>query len=169
MPLVWPFTKEYPKWMNLSTFKYFRNVTLGDTHVINESHRQKATCNRLRSIVTISQKLYPSFPCVLYSKDVYPTSSIEWSTTFPFIVLTKQYHIYIQCFLKKTFLIIWLIYIYVHYYVLIYYYNYHILRSLYNVLLNIVPASFYVNHTTSPYLYLFCIRLNVFPQWAWNM
>ncbi len=56
--------------------------------------------NREISLTLVIQIFYPSAFSVLYSKDVYPTVSIVWSTTFPFIVLKitlcyiKQYHIF---------------------------------------------------------------------------
>ncbi len=38
-------------------------------------------------LILVIQTFYPSAISVLYNKDVYPTSSIILSTTFPFIVL----------------------------------------------------------------------------------
>ncbi len=38
----------------------------------------------------VIQTLYPSTISVLYNKDVYPTSSIVWSTTFPFNILKSH-------------------------------------------------------------------------------
>ncbi len=41
-------------------------------------------------LILVIQTLYPSARNVLYNKDVNPTSSIELSTTFPFIVLKSH-------------------------------------------------------------------------------
>ncbi len=38
-------------------------------------------------LILVIQTFYPSTLSVLYNKDVYPTSSIVWSTTFPFYIL----------------------------------------------------------------------------------
>ncbi len=106
--------------------------------------------NKGIGLILVIQIFCPSSLSVLYSKDVYPTSSIVWSTICPFmywnhIMLYKTllYNFNNQCFF--TLLILWFIYIYVRYYVFIYYYCYHPLSALY---IFIIPSSFYTNHTT---------------------
>ncbi len=41
-------------------------------------------------LILVIQIFYPSTLSVLYNKDVYPTSSIVWSTTFPFNILKSH-------------------------------------------------------------------------------
>ncbi len=85
-------------------------------------------------LILVIQTFYPSTLSVLYNKDVYPTSSTVWFTTFLLIYLnhirlhkTLSYLSYSLCFF--TLLILKFIYIYVHY-VFIYYYYYHVLGGL---------------------------------------
>ncbi len=83
-------------------------------------------------LIIVIQIFYKSTLSVLYNKDVYPTSSIVWSTTFPFNILkshkTLSYSSDSLCFF--TLLILKFIYIYVHFYVFIYYYYHHAVSAL---------------------------------------
>ncbi len=49
--------------------------------------------NESIGLILAIQVFYTSSLSVLYSKDVYPNSSIVWSTTFPFIALKSHYTI----------------------------------------------------------------------------
>ncbi len=61
------------------------------------------------SLILVKQTLYSSAPSILYNNDVYPTSSIVWSTTFLLLNLnhirlykTLSYHSYTLCFFSKA-------------------------------------------------------------------
>ncbi len=82
--------------------------------------------NESIGLILVIQTFDPSTLSVLHNKDLYPNSSIVWSTTFPFNILnirlhkTLSYCSYSLYFF--TLLILNFIYIYLHYYVFIYYY-----------------------------------------------
>ncbi len=89
------------------------------------------------SVIVAIQTFDPSTLSVLYNKDVYPTSSIVWSTTFPFHIFKSHYTTQ-NTIISFLFSILFYFtdikfyrYIYVHYYyVFIYYYYYPALGAL---------------------------------------
>ncbi len=60
-------------------------------------------------LILVIQTFYPSALSVFYNKDVCPTSSVVWSTAFPFIILKSQYAIY------KHYHIVPILYAFLHY------------------------------------------------------
>ncbi len=98
-------------------------------------------------IILVIQTFYPSTLSVLYNKDVYPTSSIVWWTTFPFNIFkshyTTQNTIISFIFSIRFYFTDIKIYIYLCRLLLLSCFG----CSQYILSLNIIPSSFYHNHT----------------------
>ncbi len=76
---------------------FFFKLCLPDSHMfINVLHWTVRLCyygflvNEGIGLILVIQTFDPSTCSVLYNKDVYPTSSILWSTTFPFNIFKSH-------------------------------------------------------------------------------
>ncbi len=103
--------------------------------------------NEAIGFILVIRTFYPSLLSVKMFTQILPLYDLLLFLSL-YIMLYKipPYNFHTQC--SFTLLMLWFIYIYVHYYVSIYYYYYHPLGALkYILLVIIISSSFYANHT----------------------